>query len=72
MRVLSCLLALAATLPGCGKWGLRTSQSRLPASEGLAVGQLAPEIAGVDAHGNPLRLSDYRGRVVVLDFWGNW
>jgi hypothetical protein len=22
--------------------------------------------------GKPLRLSDYRGKVVVLDFWGHW
>ena len=39
---------------------------------GPRVGQLAPEIAGDDVDGVPFRLSDYRGRVVVLDFWGHW
>jgi peroxiredoxin len=34
----------------------------------LAVGKLAPEIEGVDLDGRTFRLSDYRGKVVVLDF----
>ena len=31
-----------------------------------------PEIDGVDFDGKPLKLSDYRGKVVVLVFWGSW
>ena len=38
----------------------------------LAVGKMAPEIQGEDSAGKPFRLSDYRGKVVVLDFWGHW
>jgi peroxiredoxin len=38
----------------------------------LNVGQPAPEIEGRDADGTTFRLSDYRGRVVVLTFSGNW
>lgn len=38
----------------------------------LAVGQKAPEIEGQDVDGNPFKLSDYRGRVVLLTFSGNW
>jgi hypothetical protein len=38
----------------------------------LVVGKEAPEIAGEDLDGVPFRLSDYRGKVVLLDFWGNW
>jgi peroxiredoxin len=38
----------------------------------LAVGKPAPEVEGTDVDGKPLRLSDYRGRVVVLTFSGNW
>lgn len=34
----------------------------------LAVGKQAPEIEGTDLDGRPFRLSDYRGKVVVLDF----
>jgi len=38
----------------------------------LEVGKTAPEITGADYLGNPMKLSDYRGKVVVLDFWGDW
>lgn len=38
----------------------------------LEIGQVAPEIMGSDFDGVAFKLSDYRGKVVVLDFWGDW
>ena len=38
----------------------------------LAVGKMAPDITGTDLDGQPFKLSDYRGRVVVLAFSGEW
>lgn len=38
----------------------------------LAVGQPAPDIEGEDLAGVSFKLSDYRGKVVMLDFWGDW
>ncbi len=38
----------------------------------LSVGKTAPDIEGEDIDGETFKLSDYRGKVVVLDFWGNW
>lgn len=38
----------------------------------LEVGKVAPEIEGADVDGNQFRLSDFRGKVVLLDFWGDW
>jgi peroxiredoxin len=35
----------------------------------LAIGCAAPEIEGQDVDGKPFKLSDYRGKVVLLDFW---
>lgn len=35
----------------------------------LAVGKVAPDIEGEDQHGVRFKLSDYRGKVVLLDFW---
>lgn len=41
-----------------------------PASAALGLGQTAPDMALSDVQGNPVRLSDYRGRHVVLE-WNN-
>jgi len=38
----------------------------------LVVGKPAPEIEGIDHEGKPMKLSGFRGKVVVLDFWGDW
>jgi hypothetical protein len=35
----------------------------------LRVGKQAPDIEGVDQDGKRFKLSDYRGKVVLLDFW---
>jgi hypothetical protein len=35
----------------------------------LSIGKVAPEIEGQDQKGEDLKLSDYRGKVVLLDFW---
>ncbi len=40
--------------------------------ERLQVGMEAPDIIGVDLFGEQFKLSDYRGKVVLLDFWGDW
>ena len=42
------------------------------AALGLDVGKRAPEISGKDLDGKTFKLSDYRGKVVVLDFWAHW
>jgi hypothetical protein len=38
----------------------------------LRVGKVAPDIVGVDLDDVEFKLSDYRGKVVVIDFWGDW
>jgi thiol-disulfide isomerase/thioredoxin len=38
----------------------------------LQPGMPAPEIVGEDIDGKPMKLSDFRGKVVLLDFWGHW
>jgi peroxiredoxin len=38
----------------------------------LAVGKEAPDISGKDSAEQTLRLHDFRGKVVVLDFWADW
>ena len=40
--------------------------------EHLRIGMVAPDIVAKDLDGVEFKLSDYRGKVVVIDFWGNW
>jgi len=37
----------------------------------LSIGKEAPEIEGEDQEGRRFKLSDYRGKVVLLDFWNH-
>lgn len=39
---------------------------------GIKIGQVAPKITSFDIQGNPFELSDLRGSVILLDFWGSW
>ena len=39
---------------------------------GPALGKEAPDIEGEDSDGKKFKLSDYGGKVVVLDFWAGW
>jgi hypothetical protein len=38
----------------------------------LAIGKTAPEVEGVDQDGKKFKLSDYKGKVVLLDFWSQF
>ena len=40
--------------------------------ENLQVGCVAPEIIGKEISGSLMQLSAFRGKVVLLDFWGDW
>jgi hypothetical protein len=40
--------------------------------EGFDVGKRAPEITGKDVKGKPMKLSDFRDKIVVIDFFGDW
>jgi cytochrome oxidase Cu insertion factor (SCO1/SenC/PrrC family) len=67
------LLLIGAALIGCVANNTNTtrSTSHKPASKAKPeyAAKKAPEIAGIDAEGGRFLLSDYRGKVVLLDFW---
>jgi hypothetical protein len=46
-----------------------TAKTELFTMRHLAVGKQAPDIEGLDQNGLRFKLSDYRGRVVLLYFW---
>lgn len=39
---------------------------------GQSNGSMAPDFVGYMANGDSLRLSDFKGQLVLLDFWGSW
>ena len=49
-----------------------TVQTELFEIRNLAVGKEAPDIEGVDQDGRQFKLSDYRGKVVLLYFWSEY
>jgi len=57
-------LVLASALP--------TQAASRSREGGFEIGQTAPEITGKDLESKPMKLSEFRGKVVVLDFWGFW
>ncbi len=81
---LGCLLILGLFLVGCSRQRDQEQQTKQespakpaksaqpPPPVGLEVGNLAPEIEGEDIDGVKFKLSDYRGKVVLLDFWAGW
>ena len=48
------------------------SDVKVPPKIEITKGEPAPEFAVVDIHGDTLRLADFRGRHVLLDFWASW
>jgi peroxiredoxin len=46
--------------------------TRLAAAKLTAVGSPAPEFTQNDVNGKPVKLSDYRGKYVLVDFWASW
>lgn len=55
------LAALCVLVPAC-------THKPAPAS----AGKPAPDFSLVDSSGVPVRLSAYKGKVVLLDFWATW
>jgi peroxiredoxin len=70
-----------ADIPLAPRWAETKAEGRtlgedarvkLEALRSLPVGKVAPEIEGEDIDGRPMKLSDHRGKVVVVVFWGMW
>jgi len=65
------------TLGSTNAWQFKATlgevaRAELYALNHLSVGKVAPEIGGEDLDGKKLKLSGYRGKIVVLSFWASW
>ncbi|SMC44379.1 redoxin domain-containing protein [Pedobacter africanus] len=46
--------------------------SKLQANKAVAVGKKAPDFTSTDTSGVKVKLSDFKGKYVLLEFWANW
>lgn len=68
-RLSVCVAALVVLSAGCSSSPRRVRAASLkPTNER----KKAPDFALKDANGQTVHLSDYRGKVVLLDFWATW
>ena len=51
---------------------LFASPEMIPADEGELLGRAAPEVSFQLADGKTSKLSDFKGKPVVLSFWASW
>jgi cytochrome c biogenesis protein CcmG/thiol:disulfide interchange protein DsbE len=66
-------LLLAALGPGCGSNSrAKTAEHAEDAVKPRAERKPAPDFTLRDADGRAVRLTDYRGKVVLLNFWATW
>lgn len=76
------LLSVLLVVAGCGKKQKANTAAEPVAAEetvdmsqympSLEIGAPAPDFEAPDILGNPVKLSDYLGKYVVLDFWATW
>jgi peroxiredoxin len=38
----------------------------------LKAGDMAPDFTAIDPAGHPVKLADFKGKLLVLDFWATW
>ncbi|WP_184546873.1 TlpA disulfide reductase family protein [Mucilaginibacter sp. FT3.2] len=47
-------------------------KAQLDALKFTAIGSMAPDFTQDDVNGTPVKLSSFRGKYVLLDFWASW
>jgi len=68
IRAFSLSLVLILIVAGCSTSRTASAQSVKPTKDR----KVAPDFVLKDASGKQIKLSDYRGKAVVLDFWATW
>lgn len=52
--------------------GGKALDSRILAEKTIKIGNIAPDFSQADTSGNLVRLANYRGQYVLVDFWASW
>lgn len=48
------------------------AKGQIDVRETFSLGMVAPDIKGIDLDGTQFALSDYKGKILFVDFWGDW
>ena len=52
--------------------GVQQFEKQMAAAKPVAIGQHAPDFTIIGIDDKPIKLSDYKGKYVMLDFWASW
>jgi peroxiredoxin len=52
--------------------GVQRFIKQMEAAKPLSIGHAAPDFTTMGIDGKPIKLSDYKGKYVMLDFWASW
>ncbi len=66
------LAGLLTVLNSCSSSSSAPSRQAHTVAKSTSDRKLAPAFALTDANGSKVRLADYRGKVVLLNFWATW
>jgi cytochrome c biogenesis protein CcmG/thiol:disulfide interchange protein DsbE len=72
MKKLVFILFFIFTIASCGKTESNTKKNESTRKVGLAKSMIAPDFTLKDTEDNEHSLYDYRGKVVLVDFWATW
>jgi peroxiredoxin len=73
-RVIAGLVFASILVAGWWVWpaALHMAATAILESKALKASRAAPDFTLQDANGKPVRLSDFKGKVVLLNFWATW
>jgi len=80
MKVVFIIVLLLQSIVTSAQSGIKSAISQASSAQSfifsppaeLKVGDIVPDIEFSTVDGNRIRLSDYRGKLVILDFWATW
>ncbi len=65
-------LAMRFTKEKPGAYFTKKLNAYLDGHRKFAIGQIAPDFTQPDPNGNPVKLSSFRGKWLLVDFWASW
>ena len=72
MRALLTILILSLTITLSYSQKIGSKFGNNSQKVGLQIGNIAPELAYTNPEGEVLKLSELRGKIVLIDFWASW